>query len=254
MFQAQWQRRYFIKFLKMLVKLICYFGLKNTKEFVRLLAKLEYGVSSALNNLAEDADKSNYPNLAAMLRAHSSEEFNHGRMLATWCDGKNSIRLRGAGRMLSWKNSAGVELARFPESKKGTKIVLDKEGEQYIGIFENLDGISQRYLALKIFLRGKKIIELPWKDRLACMLALEGGTRALYVELSKLKMPESLRAIFSKIAQEESSHSDYLESVLRDFVPCPSQEVDRWKGRISLASLGLIYDFGKFLMERRSAS
>lgn len=238
----------------MLLRLVVYLGLKNTKEFVRLLAKLEYGVSSALNNLACDADKSNYPNLAAMLRAHSSEEFNHGRMLATWCDGKNSIRARGAGRLLSWKNSAGVELARFPEEKEGIKIIFDKDGEQYTGIFENLDGISQRYLSLRIFFRGKKIIELPWKDRLACMLALEAQTRALYVELSKSPCPQELRAIFSKIAQEESSHSDYLESVLRDFSPCPNQEVDRWRSRMNLASLGLIYDFGKFLMERRSAS
>lgn len=238
----------------MFTKLIVYFGLNNTKEFVRLLAKLEYGVSAALNNLARDAEKSNYPNLASMLRTHSAEELNHGRMLATWCDGKSSIRLKESGRWLSWKNSTGLELARFPESKAGKKMVFNKGGEEYIGIFENLDGISRRYISLRIFLKGKKIIDLPWKDRLACMLALEAQTRALYVELSKSQAPQSLRAIFSKIASEEDSHSNYLESVLRDFAPCPGQEVDKWRSRIKLASLGLIYDFMKFLMEKRSAS
>jgi hypothetical protein len=222
-------------------RLIIYLGLKKQNEFIRLLAKLEYGVSACLLNLSKEAEKDGYYNLAKMLRSHSSEERNHGRMLATLVDGKHRIEAKENGRWLSLKKD-GDEIAKHPEDGEGKIVTWGNT----VGIFDNLDGISQRYLALRMLFKGKKIQELSWSDRLACMHVLEEGTLAFYNELSSFETPYKLKMTAIKIAGEEAGHSNYLKYTLSHFADAPDAEISKWRSRIFLASFGLIWDFWKW--------
>jgi predicted metal-dependent hydrolase len=228
--------------MRLLIKTIIYYGLKNQAKFVRLLAKLEYGVSACLVNLSKQAIKDGYPNLSKMLRSHASEERNHGRMLATLVDGKQRIELRGNGRWLSLVKE-GQEIANHPEKGTGKVVACDNA----VGIFDNLDGISRRYLALRVLLRGKKIEELSWGDRLACMHVLEEGTLKFYNVLAESdSVPIELRAIALKIAGEEAGHSNYLKYSLSHFTHISSAEISEWRSRVFWAQFGLIWDFWKW--------
>jgi hypothetical protein len=224
---------------KILIKIIIYFAQKNLPEFVRLLAKLEYGVSACLSNLAVDASKEGYANLSQMLLAHAQEERNHGKMLATLIDGKQRISLRTNGRWLSLVDVSGRQLANHPDRGRGKLVRLENK----VGLFENLDGISQRYLSLRFLLGGKKINQLPWHARIACMACLEEGTFNFYRHFAASNIPDSLKAIVQKIADEEEKHADYFEYVLPQFTAFPHAELDDWRSRIAWASIGLIWDF-----------
>lgn len=227
----------------MLTRLIIYFGSKNLPDFIRLLAKLEYGVSACLSNLAIAAQADNYPNLNKQLLGHAAEERNHGRMLATLADGKRRINLKGNGRWLSLR-IGGEEKSNHPEEGDG-KLIIFETGN---GIFDNLDGISQRYLALKVFLKGKKMSELPWSDRLACMAVLEEGTLGFYNELSSCEgIPNYIRVVAMKISGEEAGHANYLKYMLPQFTPTPSLEMQKWRDRLFWAKLALIWDFWQFM-------
>lgn len=222
--------------MRFLTKAIIYLGLKNQPKFIRLLAKLEYGVCACLVNLSKQATADGYPNLSKMLRSHAAEERNHGKMLATLIDGKQRIELKDNGRWLSLFKD-GKETANHPEEGKGKVISWDKS----VGIFDNLDGISQRYLALRMLLQGKKIEQLSWGDRLACMHVLERGTLQFYLALAESSSaPIELRAIAVKIAEEEKGHGDYLRGTTK------KENILKWRSRVKWANLGLIWDFWKW--------
>lgn len=230
-----------------IIKIIIYFGLKDLPNFIRLLAKLEYGVSSALHNLANDAEESKYFNLANQLRQHAQEEENHGKMLATLIDGKERIITKGGGRWLSYQVN-GVELANHFELGGG-KIIEDKE-KGVFGIFQNLDGISQRYFSLHYFLKGKKMKDLPWESRLACMAVLEEGTNNFYLVLNKILVNEVLKSIALKISDEELVHSRYLKYLIGQFTPFVDVEIDRWRRRLWFAKFFLILDFFNYVRQQ----
>jgi hypothetical protein len=224
------------------IRLIIYFGSKNIPEFIRLLAKLEYGVSAFLENLASCAEDENYPHLANQLKNHASEERNHGKMLATLVDGKQRIELRNNGR---WKTliKDGVELANHPESGDGRLIVFD---EGY-GIFDNLDGISQRYLGLRMLLKGQKLVDLDWQSRIAVMAVLEESTLSFYNQLSvSPNIPNEVRLVAVKIAGQEAEHGNYLKYVLPQFTYLPEMEIEKWQARLLWASWGLMWDFWRW--------
>lgn len=232
-----------------LIKMIIRFSSQNPEEFTRLLAKLEYGISSCLRNLSVEAEKDNYPNLALMLRNHAKSEHNHGKMLATLADGRSRIKMMGSGRWLSLINESGKELIENASEKKKNsgKLVNAKiRGQQCVGIFENFDGLSQKYLSLRLLLENNKMLSLPWCSRIACMAVLELETKNFYEELGKSsKISEPLKMVVSKIASDEESHADYLNYVLLDFTSLPRQEIDKWQERLTRAYLGLIFDFAR---------
>jgi rubrerythrin len=221
--------------MQFLIKTIIYFGLKNKPKFIRLLAKLEYGVSACLVNLSKQAKNDGYLNLSNNLRSHAKDERNHGKMLATLVDGKRRIELKDNGRWLSLVKD-GEEVANHPEEGDGKIVIWDNS----VGIFDNLDGISQRYLALRILLKGRRISELSWNDRLACMHVLERGTLRFYLALAESSAPIELRAIAAKIAEEEAGHSNYLRAATK------KENILKWRSRVKWASLGLIWDFYKW--------
>jgi hypothetical protein len=224
-----------------LVKTIINLGLKNQQKFLRLLAKLEYGVAACLANLVIDAEKSNYPGLAAQLRSHSLEEKNHGKMLATLVDGKKRIELRGNGRWLTLQKS-GIELANHPEEGDGKLIIF----EAGYGIFDNLDGISQRYLGLRMLLKGQKIADMSWCDRIACMVVLEESTLGFYNELASSSAPSNIQLIATKIAGDEAVHSSMLKYSLCHFTHFPEHSLEKWRSRLFFAQFGLLWDFWKW--------
>jgi rubrerythrin len=228
-----------------LVRTIINLGLKNQQKFLRLLAKLEYGVAACLANLVIDAEKSNYPGLAAQLRSHSLEERNHGKMLATLADGKDKIKSKENGAWI-YLEEKGIELVnsfnKFDNPSK-SKILT---GEEYCGIFENLDGISQRYLGLRLFLRGQKVADMSWCDRIACMMVLEQSTLGFYNELASSPVPDNIRLIAMKIAGDEAVHASMLKYSLCHFTHFPELSLDKWRSRLFFAQFGLLWDFWKW--------
>jgi hypothetical protein len=137
----------------------------------------------------------------------------------------------------------GQQVANHPEESAGRLVV----SENMVGIFDNLDGISQRYLALRMLLKGKKIKQLSWSDRLCVMYVLEEGTLKFYNILTESdSAPIELRAIALKIAGEEAGHSNYLKYALPHFAPVSGSEILEWRSRVFWASFGLVWDFYKW--------
>lgn len=228
-----------------LVKTIINLGLNNQQRFLRLLAKLEYGVAACLANLSIDAEKSNYPGLAAQLRSHCLEERNHGKMLATLADGKDKIKLKENGTWIYLEEKGTEPVNNFNKFDNPSKSKI-LTGEEYCGIFENLDGISQRYLGLKLFLRGQKVADMSWCDRIACMVVLEESTLGFYNELASSSASDNIRVIAMKIAGEEASHANALKYSLYHFTLFPQYSLDKWRSRLFFAQFGLLWDFWKW--------
>lgn len=196
----------------MLKKLIIWIGLRREKQLLRMLAKIEFGVSIFCRKLAVTAYQDKYPNLAELLINHAKDEENHGKMLASLADGSDRPTL----------------------AKTGT---FKPTGE-----FENFDGISKRYYSLRWFFKDRHAFDHDWGDRLAFMQLLECETQAFYEVLSKSNCSEPLKAIASKIADDEQGHGNYLSSLLY----CYSEvNIEKWRRRLILAKLGLIVDVWK---------
>jgi hypothetical protein len=113
-------------------------------------------VSIFCQKLADSATSQQFSDLAAHFHLHAVQEERHGKMLASLVDGNQRFILLGNGRFASMKRSGNNEelLARPSlESPQGTRIKWNSSkfpGEQITAIFENLDGLSQRYFSLKL--------------------------------------------------------------------------------------------------------
>lgn len=229
----------------LIIKIIIYIGMRRQQEFLRLLAKLEYGVSIFCLKMSERARNEEHFNLAKLLSQHSEQENKHGLMLASLADGKNKIKPSGNGRWLTLKKvDTGEELARFPDKGEGTEVFLPNQ--KLLGVFQNLDGLSQRYLSLKILFLNKKAEDFEWTDTLAFMSALETITKRFYSRLAEVA-EAPLSTIAQQISEDESQHSEYLKISLSQFAPLPEVEIDRWRARIRWASIGLIFDAWRYL-------
>lgn len=219
--------------------------MRRQREFLRLIAKLEYGVSIFCLKMSERAECEGHYNLANLLKKHSEEEKKHGIMLAALADGQKKLKLSGNGRWTTLKNlDTGEEIAQFPDMEEGTKIFL--KDKNLLGIFQNLDGISQRYLSLKILFRGLRAEDFEWTDTLAFMAALETVTKRFYSKLAEVT-EAPISTIAKQISEDESQHSEYLKIVLSQFTPLPEVEISKWRARIRWASLGLIVDAWRYL-------
>ena len=74
------------------------------------------------------------------------------------------------------------------------------------------------------------------------MCVLESQAQQFYEQLANSPhASEPLKAIASLIAQDEVEHADYLKHVLF----CYNADVEKWRSRMWLASLGLIVDMWK---------
>ncbi|MCC5618825.1 ferritin-like domain-containing protein [Nostoc sp. CHAB 5836] len=218
----------------MLIKILIYIGLRNEQQFIRLLAKLEYGVAIFCFKLAAIALEEHRYNLAKLLQEHARDEQRHGKMLSSLSGDK--IKLSETGQWIELYQNQ--ELKVIKNTDEETKVL---QGVYYSGQFENLDGISKRYLSLRILFQGKSAIDYPWEDRFAFMQILEEGTGKLYKALSKVASTESLRAIASQIAQDEVNHQDYLWHASYDWYP----DLIKWESRVGWAMWGLAVDLFK---------
>lgn len=238
-----------------LIKIIIYLGLKDEQRFLRLLAKLEYGVSIFCNKLAQQASEERHFNLATSLEKHAQEEERHGKMLASLIDG--NLRIRKTDKTGRWTKlirlTTGENIAE-PNPEKDCqiqKIVWDSykyPGEKLEGYFESFDGLSRRYISLQLLLGGRKATDFDWSDRLAFMHCLEEGTREFYRVLSQEGKSEPLRAIVSQIMDDEASHSEYLRYALGHFTHFPDDEIKKWQRRLWWGMLGLLIDMWRFLV------
>lgn len=225
---------------QIIIKFIIKIGLSNPNQFLKILAKLEYGVAIFCFKLSKEAEIHDYVNLAHLLKQHAIEERKHGKMLSS-LSGKK-FNFRGVGRWLSWKSlDTGIEVAEYPDdSEPGKQMIFTKS----IGIFSNLDGLSRRYYALKILFGSRTAASFSWIDRLAFMCALEAKTHIFYAMLSQIA-PKSISAIALQISEDETQHSDYLKYALASFTPLSSVEIDKWRSRINWAMWGLLLDVWK---------
>lgn len=227
--------------MQFLFTIIIKLGLTKPKLFLRTLIKLEYGVSAFCSKISAEAYNQGYFNLSSLLETHAKEENKHGLMLGALADGQNKILLRGTGRWLSFKNvHTGIELATLPEPSTPGKVIFMPE-KNILGIFQNLDGLSQRYLSLRLLFRGKKAADFDWCDRIAFMCALEHISQQFYAKLADIA-DEPLKAIALQISQDELEHSDYLKYTLTSMSNLPSQDIKKWEGRIGWSMLGLVFD------------
>jgi hypothetical protein len=229
----------------LIIRIIIFIGMRHPIEFLRFLALLEYGVSIFCLKMSERARLQGHFNLAKLLSQHSVQEHKHGVMLASLADGKNKIKPSGNGRWLTLKKvDTGEELARFPDKGEGTEVFLPNQN--LLGVFQNLDGLSQRYLSLKILFLGKKAEDFEWTDTLAFMSALETVTKRFYTQLA-LSTEAPLSTIAQQISEDESQHSEYLKICLSQFTHFPEVEIDRWRARIRWATIGLVIDGWRYL-------
>lgn len=235
---------------KFFIKLIIEIGLRQEQKFLRLLAKIEYGVSIFCKKLSQLAYNEKHYNLLTLLQTHAKEEAHHGKMLATLADGVDRISLEeSSGRWVSMvKLSDGEDIARYNPDKltiKSKPITWESTkfpGDKLVGEFENLDGLSKRYYSLRLLFGGKSAEDFTWADRLAFMHALEGATKIFYEILSTVTKSSSLQAIALQIANDEQEHANYLYYSLFGFSPVPEADIQYWESRITKAMWGLIID------------
>ena len=146
-----------------LTKLIINIGLRQEQKFLRLLSKIEFGISIFLKKLAVAAEEENKLNLAALLKSHSKEDEKHGRMLLSLADGSDRFTTEGTGRFISIIRPNGEDLRSNAEIEAIGKILeWDSSkfpGERLIGIFENLDGLSKRYLSMRLLFRNRSAFD-----------------------------------------------------------------------------------------------
>ncbi|MBD2364521.1 hypothetical protein H6G36_25665 [Anabaena minutissima FACHB-250] len=232
----------------MLYKLLIYLECKHEQKLIKTLSNIEFGVSTFCEKLSVAATKDNYPNLAKLLLKHSQEEHKHGKMLSSLADGKLRLPVKNNGRFLSLvrNEEETVELGNFSR-QDGKQLEWDSAthpGQKVVAIFENLDGLSKRYISLRILFKNKSAFDYGWGDRLAFMQALESETCKFYQALSQSNCSEKLKAIASQITQDELGHSNYLSSLLYSF---PDTDLEKWEERLFWAKLGLIFDVVRLL-------
>ncbi|MBO3459943.1 ferritin-like domain-containing protein [Aetokthonos hydrillicola Thurmond2011] len=251
---------------KLIIYLIIYIGLRRKQRFIRQLSKLEYGVSIFCKKLAANSPT---PDLAQMLNNHAIQEAHHGRMLDSLANGTQheaseneryfrkrfSIRETDKGKFISIKRSNGEELLNCVDTDintKGIRLQWDscKLGEQLVGIFENFDGISQRYLSAKLLFDGKSADSFDWADKLAFMHVLEQETEQFYLALAKIESGTPLGAIASQIVKDEQHHADYLKSTLTQFSTSPQQEIAKWQCKVRSCAPAVLVDLWFFALVR----
>lgn len=219
--------------LKILFRLIIYLGChpRRQQKFLKLLAKIEHGVAIFCFKLAAIARRESRHDLADSLESHANDEKRHGKMLSSLAGDK--INLTDNGQFTELYKD-GVLVVSKPYSTP----TIHLQGIHYSGSFENLDGLSLRYLSLRMLFKGKSAIDFPWEDRLAFMQVLEGVTQKFYAQLSQYSRVESIRAIALKIAVDEITHADYLKYVCKEFRP----DILKWEAQLNWAILGLMVD------------
>ena len=206
--------------------------------------------------MATSAHNEGHFNLATLLEAHAIDEKKHGRMLAAIADGERKIvpLKGGVGRWVKIQRLATGEIMEraTPDpdaiSRQITWDSVRFPGEQMQGYFENFDGLSQRYFSLWLLFGGRPAASFEWHDKLAFMCALEKGTQEFYRVFEQSITLESTKAIVASIIVDESKHSDYLYSCLRQFSDFPDADIMKWRFRLSVAFWGLLVDVWRFLI------
>ncbi len=231
-----------------LTKIIINIGLQKEQKFLRLLSKIEFGISIFLKKLAIAAQEGNKSNLATLLESHSKEDEKHGKMLASLADGNERFHQEGTGRFISIVRPNGEELRKNLEQEAEGKILewdsVNLPGEKLTGVFENFDGLSKRYLSMRLLFGGKSAFDYSWDDRLAFMCVLEQQAQQFYEALANnQRASQALKAIAAQIALDEVEHADYLKRLLFQY----NADIEKWRDRLWLASLGLIVDMWRFL-------
>jgi hypothetical protein len=237
----------------MLIRFAIRLGLRNKQRFLRVLAKIEFGVAIFCFKLQYQALAENLLNLATMLEMHGKEENKHGKMLASLADGcSDRIALtENSGRWIKITRPSGETIVNRPDDNTAipkciTWASYKFPGEQLTGLFENFDGISKRYISARLLFGNLAASDYPWEDKIAFMYVLEEATASFYQELMKCD-DSALSAIARQIITDEFNHANYLKLALANFAPIPQFAIDKWHSRLWWARWALIIDIIRFL-------
>jgi len=225
--------------IKIIIKLIFLLKLQEKREFIRKLSKLEYGVSAFCLKLSKQCEK-DAVNMSAMLVKHSQDERRHGKMLSSYVDGNDRLKLHDVGSFLSIeiKDNPPESFIKTATAKTVFWDSVKYPGKFYVGLFENYDGISDRYLSAKMLFGFKKASDYDWVDKIAFMKVLEEKTGEFYKEFSLQVKDKVLKSIIEKILEDENNHNCYLNSLAKEF----NSDLEKWRFRIWFASFFLIWD------------
>ena len=166
-------------------------------------------------------------------------------MLASLAEGSDRIPVIDNGLFLK-VSFDGSEPVRQSDHQKGKVLYWESTiypGQKVTALFENLDGLSKRYLSLRILFKGQSASHYDWCDRLAFMHLLEIETQKFYKVLADSKCSEPLRAITLRIVEDEKGHSTYLKDLLSQIPGADSDsDLEKWRDRLFWAKIGLLFD------------
>lgn len=94
----------------------------------------------------------------------------------------------------------------------------------------NVDGISFRYWAARIFFGGKEAAAYDWDDKLCYMLVLERFQAIFYDRLVDYFDGDDAYRLYA-IAVSEKIHSNSLENSLQQFYPDYQIKLLKWEAR-----------------------
>ncbi|MEH2067923.1 MAG: hypothetical protein V7K47_07105 [Nostoc sp.] len=171
-------------------------------DYLTLLKKLEVGVfffcwRSHREAKAMPAHQARLcGSLADTLKEQALSEYNHAQVFCQLTGSK--LNMSGAGLM------SREEKAAFDWGC----VNWDSSGESY-----QVDGMSTRYLAAKIFFGFRTANSYDWCDRLAFMYVLEELQALFYKHLLRFVEPE-VREQLALIAEHEETHAINLSGLL----------------------------------------
>ena len=198
-----------LKFLDLINRIIAVFVgslifyFLETEEYLLIFKRLELGVSYFC---MEKYEQTNYD----YFLEQSKQEFNHSKVLDSILNPSNPRY-------------------RYPQDFGNTSRV-DGYGTYQV------DGISKRYFATKIFFLGKSADNFDLNNSLAFMGVLERFQYLVYREVLHF-IPLEYQPYFEAITNDEKSHSDTLLSQVGEKLL-----VFNWNLRLIIAAPFLILD------------
>jgi hypothetical protein len=215
------------QFLDFLDYLICiplaYFFSKLPMS--SLLKKLEMGVFFFCWRQAVLAEDEGQP-FAIYLRQQAESEHSHAHFFS---------HLEGGNLKLDTDDFFNRE----PRALSWATVNWD-ENEVY-----QVDGISTKFIASKIFFMGREANSFSWQDKLAFMVVLERFQTIFYQSLIKY-FPEEVQFQIEDIASSEELHSLFLESGLIQVNRKSFVFLMKWQLRKYLALLALPIDLWRW--------
>lgn len=198
---------------------------------ISLLARLELGVFLFCDRKREEAAALGLDKLAQQLERHAAQELGHHIQLL------ELIGVAPSAKKFKWAKqySSGIHSTYDPSKTVDSAWCPE--------------GISRRYLSVRVWLRGQRACDLIWEDAIAFMCVGEQASEAFYSRMSKI-VPSEYSATFERISQDEKTHQSQLYSSLKKISSIDSQQLlAKWRRRGYQALMFVPIDFAIAVMK-----